>query len=351
MGCPENYHSSARNWKKGLIHSFWATLYYTESRFQIFYEYDSSQNWMVDTFNGTKKRIYIDFPAATKPYMQALGLDIMCFIGCSKVCGVVYNKSDGRFWFKGNIDTDLVLRIKTIKYLTRMLPALDTQTQPATLRFQLDTRLFSYIVDLANGNLSEPNVINMHYKIWSPIFRNGKLFGFPVDDRTRINTKKLFEISLIDGSKIEHEVEDKSNMEIKNNCCDSLWANDKLLVGAFDYYNKMSTVHKFDISQMKWEKTKIEVKGRIRSMSFIDAVLHVHVVVKRIDDLRQFYRFQYDTVDSLANLVWLSMRRYSNWNPSFHEWFMSNSQKTTNSAHCESTRIESHEFCYGNSVL
>ncbi|KAI6214893.1 hypothetical protein M3Y94_00321800 [Aphelenchoides besseyi] len=163
----------------------------------------------------------------------------------------------------------------------------------------------------------------MHYKIWSPIFRNGKLFGFPVENKARINTKKLFEISLIDGSKIEHEVEDKSNMEIRTISCKFLWANDKLLVGVFDYYNNMSTVHKFDISQMKWEKTKIEVKGYITSMSFIDAVLHVHAVVSLIDGPRQTYRFQYDTVDSLANLVWLSMRRYSNWNPSFHEWFMS----------------------------
>ncbi|KAI6214770.1 hypothetical protein M3Y94_00307800 [Aphelenchoides besseyi] len=112
-------------------------------------------------------------------------------------------------------------------------------------------------------------------------------------------------------------------MEIRDKQCDSLWADGKLLVGAFDYSNKMSTVHKFDISQMKWEKTKVEVEGRIRSMSLTDAVLHVHALVSPIDDFFQTYRFQYDTVDSLANLVWLSMRRYSNWNPSFHEWFMS----------------------------
>ncbi|KAI6214768.1 hypothetical protein M3Y94_00307600 [Aphelenchoides besseyi] len=296
--------------------------YGIESRFQIFYEYDCLTNWIVDTFNGTKERIKIDFSAVTKPYMHALGLEIMCFIGPSTVCGVVDSKSEGRSWFKGNIDADFDLRIETIKYLSGMLPTLDTQTQPATLRYQLDTRLFSYMVDLDNGNLSELNVINMHYEIWSPILRNGKLFGFPVDNRTRINTKKLFEISLIDGSKIEHEVEDKSNMEIRDKQCDSLWADGKLLVGAFDYSNKMSTVHKFDISQMKWEKTKVEVKGRIKSMSLTDAVLHIHAE-NQDNDSRQLYRFQYDTVDSLANLVWLSMRRYSNWNPSFYEWFMS----------------------------
>ncbi|KAI6219648.1 hypothetical protein M3Y95_01088900 [Aphelenchoides besseyi] len=73
---------------------------------------------------------------------------------------------------------------------------------------------------------------------------------------------------------------------------------------------------------MKWEKTKIEVEGRIETMTAADGLLVVHAFSRKCAS-HQIYRFQYDGVDSLANLIWLSMRRYSKRNTSFRGWFIS----------------------------
>ncbi|KAI6194648.1 hypothetical protein M3Y96_01146900 [Aphelenchoides besseyi] len=147
----------------------------------------------------------------------------------------------------------------------------------------------------------------MQHNIWSPIAGNGRLFGFPVDNINRVNTRKLYEFSLVDGSKIEHEVEENIDKEIRMDLVPSVWTNDKLLVGVFDYSNEFSTVYKFDVLLKKWEKTKIEVNGPILSMTEADGILIVHA----LDDQIKTYRFQYEAVDSLSNLAWLSMQRHS----------------------------------------
>ncbi|KAI6228312.1 hypothetical protein M3Y95_00609200 [Aphelenchoides besseyi] len=164
----------------------------------------------------------------------------------------------------------------------------------------------------------------MQHELWHPILRNGKLFGFPYTDDVyhRVNAKKFWEISLVDGSKIEHTIEEKNNMKISISASSFCWNNDQMLAESRDYDNKVSTVYKFDISQMKWEKTTIEVEGIIRAMTVDDGLLTIRAE-SYVGNSIPVYRFQYEAVDSLANLVWLSMRRYSNWNPSFHEWFMS----------------------------
>ncbi|KAI6197209.1 hypothetical protein M3Y94_01197400 [Aphelenchoides besseyi] len=199
---------------------------------------------------------------------------------------------------------------------------LDPQSQPATLTGTSEKWCHSYIVDLSNGNLSDVTVTEMPHEIRYPIVRNGKLFGFAKADAYSINAKKLCEISLVDGSKIEHKIEDKNNIKISKYSYSFCWNNDQFLVESNNYCDIVATVHKFDISKMKWEKTTIEVKGRMNAMYLFNGqlIVEAHTYWQKSP---QIYRFQYEAVDSLANLVWLSMRRYSNWNPSFRKWFMS----------------------------
>ncbi|KAI6197075.1 hypothetical protein M3Y94_01181900 [Aphelenchoides besseyi] len=214
------------------------------------------------------------------------------------------------------------LRIELWDYLAMNQLTLYTQAQSAILEGFSDRHFHSSNVDLATGRLSVLNSIDMQYKIWSPIRRNDKLFGFPYENETHINTKKLYELTFIDGSKIEHEIEEKNKVEIEVGWCSSLWIDDQLLVGVYDPHKYVSTVYKFDISQMKWTKTTIEVKNKIEAMTVDDGLLIVHANVERTN-CKQIYCFQYKAVDTLVNLIRLSMRRYSNQNPSFHEWFMS----------------------------
>ncbi|KAI6172594.1 hypothetical protein M3Y98_00990600 [Aphelenchoides besseyi] len=153
---------------------------------------------------------------------------------------------------------------------------LDTKAQPATLKSYLHKHCYSYTVDLYNGNLSDVKVTDMQHKIRFPTIRNGKLFGFPDDQNGNINSKKLFEISLIDGSKIKHEVKGEIDRRDGTYFHPSLWINDKLLVGILDVFDYVPNIYKFDILQMKWEKTTIEVEGGIESMTLTDGLLIVH---------------------------------------------------------------------------
>ncbi|KAI6218327.1 hypothetical protein M3Y95_01178200 [Aphelenchoides besseyi] len=298
-------------------------LYGANGRFQIVHNLHT--NSIVDTFDETIQKIRIDVSAIEKLNESCcFCLEIMCFIGPSTVCGVLscYLKMR-QFWFKGTFDkVNSILRIDTVKNLKMHHCTLDTQAQPATLTSSLGKWCHSYIVDLSNGNLSDVTVTRTQHDIWHPILRNGKLFGFPyTDDEYLVNTKKFWEISLVDGSKIEHTIEEKNNIEILT-CSSPCWNNDQILVVSYDDRNEVSTAYKFDISQMKWEKTTIEVEGTIKAMTVDDGLLTIRTK-NYSDNSISVYRFQYEAVDSLANLVWLSMRRYSKWNPSFREWFMS----------------------------
>ncbi|KAI6172567.1 hypothetical protein M3Y98_00987500 [Aphelenchoides besseyi] len=298
--------------------------------------YRIETNVMVDTFNGTMNEICIDTSAIENPIKRHyLGLEIMCFMDGSTVCGLGFCETvNQRLWFNGNFDINFVLRIDTIKFLGGINYILNTEVQPATLNAYLSNRFYSYTADLNNGNLSDVKVTNMAYHIWSPVVSDGKLFGFPVEE-TRINTKMLYEISLIDGSKTEHKVKEDIIVEVRNRFIPALWTKNKLLVRVYDRNNDVSSILKFDISQMKWEKTTIQVEGRIESMTLTDGLLIVHaysskdkldssIDVHRDKESNQFiYRFQYEAIDSLANLTWLSMQRYSARNPSFREFFLS----------------------------
>ncbi|KAI6228251.1 hypothetical protein M3Y95_00602900 [Aphelenchoides besseyi] len=293
-------------------------------RFQIVSDV-TQENWIVDTFNGHRKLIRIDLvPIDHSTKSDFFKLEIMYFTGRSTVCGVVYSfKLHAQFWFMGTFDDiNIFLRIELWDYLAMNQLTLYTQAQSAILEGFSDRHFHSSNVDLATGRLSVLNSIDMQYKIWSPIRRNDKLFGFPYENETHINTKKLYELTFIDGSKIEHEIEEKNKVEIEVGWCSSLWIDDQLLVGVYDPHKYVSTVYKFDISQMKWTKTTIEVKNKIEAMTVDDGLLIVHANVERTN-CKQIYCFQYKAVDTLVNLIRLSMRRYSNQNPSFHEWFMS----------------------------
>ncbi|KAI6194663.1 hypothetical protein M3Y96_01148400 [Aphelenchoides besseyi] len=302
----------------------------TEDRFVIVFESDRRINWIVDTFNDTKKEIHVDFSAIgeqNKP--DGCGLETLYFIDSSTVCGIVFTGTySRRYWFNGKFDMDFVLRINTINYLGELHFTLNTRAQPTTLNAHSIHHLYSHTVDLANGNLSELKVTNMPYDLWSPTVRD-------VDEKTIVNTKTLYEISLIDASKTEHEVKEEINVEIRNSLVPSLWTNTKLLTRIFDRNTYVSTVVKFDISQMKWEKTTIEVEGRIESMTLNDGLLIVYAFnwknelepfgydAREMEFRQVIYRFQYEAVDSLANMMWLSMQRHSVQNPNFHEGFLS----------------------------
>ncbi|KAI6178831.1 hypothetical protein M3Y98_00544300 [Aphelenchoides besseyi] len=257
--------------------------YGADERFVIFFESDQRTNWILDTFNGTKK------------YLS------------STVCGIVHtNPGSKRYWFNGNFNIDFVLHIDAVKYLGELSY---TRTQPTTLNAYLTDRSYTYTVDLTNGILSEVKVADIPHDLWSPIVRDGKLFGFPVDENTIVNTKTLYEISLIDGSKTEHKVKEEIDVEIRN-------------------------------SLMKWERTNNEVDGRIESMTLTDGLLIVYAfnwnnelepfgyAAREKEFNEAIYRFQYETVDSLSNLAWLLMQRHSFRNPSFHDFFLSKVPKT-----------------------
>ncbi|KAI6221707.1 hypothetical protein M3Y95_00990500 [Aphelenchoides besseyi] len=186
----------------------------------------------------------------------------------------------------------------------------------------------SWTIDMSNGNLSEPKRNNLRDSIWPSMIADGKLFGFAVDQNLIVNPNKLCEVSMVDGTKIEHEIEEKENMEISYYSTPYLWTNGQLLVG-IEQHNlcTVSAIFKFDIARMKWEKTGIEVDGKIESMIVNDGMLIVYAFSPK-NGLKQIYRFQYETVDLLANLIWLSMRRYSQHNPRFQRWFLSQLPKT-----------------------
>ncbi|KAI6197338.1 hypothetical protein M3Y94_01212100 [Aphelenchoides besseyi] len=307
------------------ISTLMCQIYGTDGRFQIVCECYRRKIWMVDTLNGTKRPILIDYSAIKQSEIYYFVIEIMYFMAHSRVCGVFCFLTAGtRHWFNGHFDEiNLVLHIDMMKFLEDFNnPTFDTRTQPPTLTGFLGFNLCSYTVDVANGNLSEANVINMHHDLWSSIFRNGKLYGFAFAQDWGINTNNLLEISLVDGSKIEHKIEDLINIGIRYDLVSSLWINNNFLVGVHDEGNEISTVYKFDISRMKWEKTTIEVEGRMESINIVNGSLIVQAYSEQ-NGRNILYRFQYEAVDSLANLVWLSMQRYSLWNSSFHDWFLS----------------------------
>ncbi|KAI6172239.1 hypothetical protein M3Y98_00951000 [Aphelenchoides besseyi] len=330
--------------------------YGMDDRFLIFYEFDQRTNWMFDTFNGIQKEIHVNSRSINERGINSsLGLELLFFIDSSTVCGIVHtNPGNGRYWFNGKFDVDFVLHIDTVKYLGELDYTLDTRAQPTTLNAHSIHHLYSHTVDLTTGVLSEVNVTNIPHDLWSPMTRDGKLFGFAIDEKAIVNTKMLYEVSLIDGTKIEHEVKEEMDVLYYVLQVPSLWINNQLLAPLFDRNNYISTILKFDILQMKWEKTDIELEGRIRLMTVANGLLIVHVLTCKDksdpigpfflrEEFNQIYRFQYEAVDSLSNLAWLSMQRHSTRYPSFRDFFLSQIPKNYRLRPLWNNRKRKHE--------
>ncbi|KAI6222076.1 hypothetical protein M3Y95_00946100 [Aphelenchoides besseyi] len=138
---------------------------------------------------------------------------------------------------------------------------------------------------------------------------------------------KFVEISLADGSETEHKIEEKNRLtEGVNAYTCYIWIGNKCLVGMYNYADDVSTIAQFDASKKEWKKTEMETEGEIQEMTLTNGLLIVNSK-KANSQLIQTYRFNYTQTDSLANLTWRAMRRYSRFNPQFQKWFVSKMPK------------------------
>ncbi|KAI6222037.1 hypothetical protein M3Y95_00942200 [Aphelenchoides besseyi] len=182
-----------------------------------------------------------------------------------------------------------------------------------------------------NGRFVHQNTTKFKPKVFFETVQDGKLFGWfairsYVSDLI-MDGRKFVEISLADGSKTEHKIEEKNRLtEEVHVYTRYIWIGDKCLLGLYNGADDMSTVAQFDASKKEWKKTEMETEGQIEKMSTTNGLLIVNS--KKPNSLSiQTYCFNYTQTDSLANLTWRAMRRYSRFNPQFQKWFVSKMPK------------------------
>ncbi|KAI6224716.1 hypothetical protein M3Y95_00782000 [Aphelenchoides besseyi] len=184
-------------------------------------------------------------------------------------------------------------------------------------RFLVHDGRVPYVVDTSDGMKTLP--FKLHY----PTVRNNRLFGFRRGVR-EVDTTKLVEVSLTDGTKMEREIKNRDYLQINTNPFTYAWSKNTLFAVHFDQNSDLSTIVRFDLRELKWTTTNMEVKGTASELSIAGCVLTVSsnaVIGDEPED--HYYQFHMNKVDSFANLIWRSVHQYTHSNPLFTEWFVS----------------------------
>ncbi|KAI6224732.1 hypothetical protein M3Y95_00783600 [Aphelenchoides besseyi] len=188
-------------------------------------------------------------------------------------------------------------------------------------------------IRITDSNLSVTNVCTLPFDVQFPTVRDNTLYAFCSNNDSLITTTKLLEFSFIDGTFNVHMIEKKDQLKVLSiNKQVFLWINDKLFIANYNFSSDISTIVEFDLANMRWTKTNMEVKGTVTKISITGKVLTVHS--REVGEpccSNAVYQFHLGEVDSLANLIWSSMQRYAQFNPQFKEWYVS--KLTTNSAY------------------
>ncbi|KAI6222056.1 hypothetical protein M3Y95_00944100 [Aphelenchoides besseyi] len=255
----------------------------TDHRFQVAYEgHDIKKRyWLVDTFNNVKKEISFDTSDIEGPRENELCAWNFGFDSNVGFYGTVdWRRSSTPFLYRGDFDfVNCCLKINTLTEV----PGSYYSTE--ILGTQLPFRVMT------------------------------------------TNKTKFVETSLADGSKTEHKIEEKNRLtEGFNAYTPYIWIGDKCLLGLYNRADDVSTVAQFDASKKEWKKTEMETEGQIQGMSTTNGLLIVYSKKPKSLSI-QTYRFNYTQTDSLANLTWRAMRRYSRFNPQFQKWFVSKMPK------------------------
>ncbi|KAI6223440.1 hypothetical protein M3Y95_00890500 [Aphelenchoides besseyi] len=150
-----------------------------------------------------------------------------------------------------------------------------------------------------------------------PTLQDDKLFGFKDYD-----LESIIEYSLTDQITREHKIEKYPvQYEYHITFNHHVWVGDKLLVGVNhrDWTHLMSKIILFDMVDLKWKKTNYEMKGFIIGLSYGCHLLTVSTC--SMHSTTRIYQFQHTGTDLLMNTIWNAVRRYSQYNAKFYEWF------------------------------
>ncbi|KAI6222165.1 hypothetical protein M3Y95_00955700 [Aphelenchoides besseyi] len=312
-------------------------IYGTDHRFQVVCKHKAEEEtyWLLDTFYNVQKRLSIDI--STIEGLEADGvLSWGPFYFDSKVgfYGRVTRiiRSHRTFLYCGEFDfVNCCLKINTVTEIPGSYHATifyDTKTPFRVMTCNTDGITNSSILDYEwdNGRFVLQNTLNLEHNIFFESVQNNKLFGwFMIDWRvfhSPMDGTKFVEVSLADGSKTEHKIEEENRLTEEVDVMTlHVWSGDKFLLELYNRDDDVSTIAQFDASKKEWKKTKMETQGYITDMTATNGVLIVNSSPN--SKLIQTYRFNYTQTDSLANLTWRAMRRYSRSNSQFQKWFVS----------------------------
>ncbi|KAI6220756.1 hypothetical protein M3Y95_01029800 [Aphelenchoides besseyi] len=262
-------------------------VYGTGGRFQLFTTY--TEHCVVDTFHGIKKTIELDWSEIPNERVYEVNFSHAAFINNNVVLGVVneYFHPDAMFLvtfdlvncvvkFRKKVDVGVMSQHLFVNNMSMSILTNSGRGKPAKYSI-IDMSNFT----LETTELSEP--------LCFPLLSDNKLYGFRCS--SEVDTKKLIEIQMTDGTRKEHEV-DKRDLETNEIlfCNEHVWIGNKLLV-AQTTTHETSTNYELDIWTMKWTKSNIQVDGCVQKFSMDSNVLNVWA---KNGEKEKFYQFLVD---------------------------------------------------------
>ncbi|KAI6210392.1 hypothetical protein M3Y96_00323300 [Aphelenchoides besseyi] len=180
-------------------------------------------------------------------------------------------------------------------------------------------------INLDDDNIRLENAIQIPRKLRFPRLCGSKLYGF--NEINPLDANTLVEFSLTDQTLKEHKIEQRNQLnQMVNYLSEYIWVNNKLLLAPFDEEGKTTTMLlQFDLVDMKWTKTNMEVKGTVSN--FAHTADHLIVYNNEYDGdncVHSLYQFRLNGTETLAELTWKAMRRYSNEHRELFERFNKN---------------------------
>ncbi|KAI6178329.1 hypothetical protein M3Y98_00489100 [Aphelenchoides besseyi] len=282
------------------VNNFMCTTSGLDERF--FVTYKCPDHFVVDTFYGTKKLIAFDWSAITtnknrtrkqgKFYLRFLHFvdekhvygTIICF--SANVVAIISGTFDsatcvlkfGRFFvLNGWYDHHLLIDETTKRGSILLRPSTPGPMKHMAINFD-------------DNQLSLGGTTEVPFTLHFPMKLDNKLYGFRADDM--VNAHQLVEFSLADGTQTVH------NIEIGNRTSKytaHTWCANKLLVAQFNKSAGTSSISGFDLVDLKWQETKLEVKGKVRNLSLVGSSLIVFAYVKKSRNAYEnlYYRFPF----------------------------------------------------------
>ncbi|KAI6220568.1 hypothetical protein M3Y95_01054100 [Aphelenchoides besseyi] len=314
------------------------TNYGTDGRYFLYYSPTLCCYAVFDVFHGTKRELKFDWSAITTKNDRRILVNVY-FLDNGRVLVAMCNMYNSTQMFLGTFNfADATLKYERMLEISSIGNRRYMDNQPSLLwcNWKFNLKMFANI-NIEDLSLENTSVIR-HDSTKHPLslqIREGENWigrlGFPVlrDDklcRFKYGAgKKLVETSIVDGTKKELAVENENRLKLKRCKLFQHWyAGDKLFVvpNCTDN-NSIAIVHEFNYRTLKWSQTNMNVPAVLDGIFVAnDCLFAFFIDQKNGKGLRAICKFRLsDRTDSLSNLVWDSMRRYSRFNPGFYQWF------------------------------